>query len=204
MTALVTINRMGNNGISPDFFFFCFDSNWIPGWEGGGWSQWKTRLWSCAGGNTGFPPSLICKANVGFWKDDLYTHTVHHLMCLHPRISASVAYRQTLLLALGMWSDSVSERAQHHLVSFNPPLPCFCFSLCLGFCFWSGVLSDGLGENKWHVNCTTPPHWSTLPEYQVVIMKSFVWELPGLPPRLVFISQCLRRGSFSVTHAEYN
>ena len=53
------------------------------------------------------------------------------------------------------------------------------------------LLSDGHGGKKKHVNPTANNLCHTkasLPEYQALIMKSFVWELPGLPPRLVFIS----------------
>lgn len=194
-----SINRTGDNRISHDFSsrLFCLDSRWIPGWGGGGLGHAavhrKSRFWSRAGGNTGIPLSLWYAKLVSGFEKEIFTHTVCYLMYPHPQISASIAYRQTLLLAL--------ETVQRYTVSINSrssrqPLKkknlLLFFFLFFFFSFPSHlarVSSDGQRENKSHVNSTTLPRRSMLPEYQVLIMKSFVWELPGLPPRLVFISQ---------------
>lgn len=187
MSALVAINRMGNNRISHDFFpYALIPTEFLVEKEGAHCSERHGSDLVLEGILVSLP-LWYAKLTSGFWKENLCTHTVRYLMYLHPHISTGVAYRQTLLLALGMCSDTLSALTQHHLARFlKPPLVFYSFFLSV---FGTGFLSDGHGENKGHVNSTTPPHRSMLPEYQVLIMKSFVWELPGLPPRLVFISQ---------------
>lgn len=134
---------------------FCLDFNWIPGWEGGGSSQFIESHDSdlVLEGILVSHSLWYAKLTSGFWKENLYTH------CLLLDVSSSPNQHQRCLQA----NSFVSFRnVQWYTVSINSTSSCQLLQTLAWFlflfyflAFWPTPLSDGHGENKRHVNPTT-------------------------------------------------
>lgn len=159
-TELETIEVVMILSVTPLMLWFLLNSLL---WKKG--AHCSVRHDSCAGGNMVSHLLWYAKLTLGFWKEkSLPTHTVHYLMYFYLQISASVAYRQTLLLALGMCSDMLS--ALTHLA---------CFSKTLSFFLWPRLLlrTREKQETCKYNNSTTLKHapWISSTDNEVICLR---------------------------------